>query len=146
MNRKEFFIKVWNGLISIWKKWIKPILLIGIIFFCIKFILKAIVENGSERVVVIVAFAIGLVVLTAHFIKIFFNSVTEKLNSILPESIKLWLRIISKTLNYISPVIFGIIIYHFWNEKSITAVIVLSLLLVHKIGEIIKEEKLNLNA
>jgi uncharacterized membrane protein YhdT len=142
MNRRDFFIKVWNALISIWKKWIIPILLIGIIFFCIKFIFKAIVENGSERVVAIFAFVIGLVILTAHFIKMLFYSFSKKLNSILPESIKLWLLIISKTLNYLSPVIFGIMIYHFWNEKSITEVIILSLLLVHKIGEIIKEEKL----
>ncbi|WP_336127155.1 hypothetical protein [Mesoflavibacter sp. CH_XMU1422-2] len=142
MNRREFFIKVWNTLISIWKKWIRPILLIGIIFLFVKFIFKAIVENGSERVVVIVAFVIGLVILTAHLMKIFFNSFTKKLNSILPESIKFWLRILSKILNYISPVIFGIIIYHFWNENSIKTVIILSLLLVYKIGEIIKEEKL----
>ena len=142
MNRRDFFIKVWNTLISIWKKWIRPILLIGIIFLCIKFIFNAIVENKSERVVVIVAFVFGLVILTAHFTKMFFNSFTKKLNSILPESIKLWLRILSKILNYISPVIFGIIIYHFWNENSIKTVIILSLLLVHKIGEIIKEEKL----
>ena len=99
-------------------------------------------ENGSERVVVIVAFVIGLVILTAHLMKILFNSFTKKLNSILPESIKFWLRILSKILNYISPVIFGIIIYHFWNENSIKTVIILSLLLVYKIGEIIKEEKL----
>ncbi|MEF3077378.1 hypothetical protein [Winogradskyella poriferorum] len=142
MNRREFFIKVWNTLISIWKKWIRPILLIGIIFLCVKLIFKAIVENGSERVVVIVAFVIGLVILTAHLMKILFNSFTKKLNSILPESIKFWLRILSKILNYISPVIFGIIIYHFWNENSIKTVIILSLLLVYKIGEIIKEEKL----
>ena len=142
MNRREFFIKVWNTLISIWKKWIRPILLIGIIFLCVKLIFKAIVENGSERVVVIVAFVIGLVILTAHLMKILFNSFTKKLNSILPESIKFWLRIISKILNYISPVIFGIIIYHFWNENSIKTVMILSLLLVYKIGEIIKEEKL----
>jgi len=142
MSRREFFIKVWNTLISIWKKWIRRILLFGIIFLCIKFIFNAITKNGSERVVVIFAFVIGLVILSGHFMKIFFNSFTKKLNSILPEYIKIWLRILNKTLNYINPVIFGIIIYHFWNENSIKTVIILSLLLVNKIGEIIKEEKL----
>lgn len=142
MNRKEFFITVWEFLISVWEKGIKPILLIGIIFFCIKFLFNAFTESGSERFVIIFALGIGLLLLTIHLIKMIFKSLTKKLNSILPESIKLCIRVIGKTLNYMSPIIFGIIIYHFWNENSIASVIILGILLIQRIGEIIKEEKL----
>src|SRR5690606_21004271 len=102
-------------------------------FFCVKFLYNVFTESGTERFVTIFTIALGLLILIMYLIGLLFKSLTEKLNSILPESIKLWLRVIGKILNYISPVILGVIIYHFWKEDWITAVIVLGVLLIQRI-------------
>ncbi|KQC32660.1 hypothetical protein AAU57_04480 [Nonlabens sp. YIK11] len=135
MDRKEF-------LITVWKQGIKPILIIGVIFFCGKFIYNIFAESGTERFVTILIIGFGLLMLTAHLIGYFFNSLTEKLKTIFPEKVKIWLGVINRLLDYISPIILGVIIYHFWKEDWITAAIVLGVLLIQRIGEIIKEEKL----
>lgn len=134
MDRKEF-------LITVWKKGVKPILLIIIIFFCGKFLYNVFSESGSERFLTILIIGFGLLMLIAYLIGQLFKSLTKKLNSILPEMVKLWIRVIGKFLDYISPIILGMIIYHFWKEDWVIAAIVLGILLIQRIVEIFKEEK-----
>ncbi len=134
MDRKEF-------LITVWKKGIKPILIIGVIFFCSKFLYNIFAESGTERFVTILIVGLGLLMLTAHLIGHLFNTVTEKLKTLLPEQVKIWFRVIDRFLNYISPIILGAIIYHFWKEDWISAMIVLGIILIQRIQVIIKEEK-----
>lgn len=134
MDRKEF-------LITVWRKGVIPILLIGIIFFCVKFLYNVFAESGTERFVTILILGFGLLMLTMYLIGLIFKSLMGKLSSILPEPIKLWIRVIGKILNYISPIILGMIVYHFWKEDWIMAAIVLGVLLLQRIVEIIKEEK-----
>lgn len=99
MNRKEFII---TG----WKKIIIPILVIGIIFFCIQFIYNVFITSGTERFLTVLVIGFGLLMLIAYLIGNLFKSLSEKINAILPEPVKLWLRIINKFLNYLSPIIF----------------------------------------
>lgn len=138
MNRKEF-------LINVWRKGIKPILIFGVIFFCGNFLYHVIAESGTERFLTILTIGLGLLILTTYLIGQLFKSLTVKINAILPEPVKLWLRIIGNILNYLSPLILGIIIYHFWKEDWIMAAIVLGALLIQRIGEIIKEKKTGCN-
>ncbi len=135
MDRKDF-------LLTVWKKGIKPILLFVIIFFCGKFLFNIFAESGTERLVTILIIGLGFLMLIVYLIGELFKSITVKINSILPESIKFWIRVIRKFLNYLSPIIFGAIIYHFWKEDWIIAAIISGIILVQRIAEIIKEEKL----
>ena len=136
MDRKEF-------LITVWKKGIKPILIIGVIFFCVKFLYNIITENGPERFATILILGFGLLILTLSLVGLLFETLTKKVKSILPHSIKLWFRIIGKFLNYISPIVLGMIIYHFWKDDRKTAAVILGVILIQRIQEIIKEEKLD---
>ena len=134
MNRKEF-------LITVWEKGIQPILLIGIIFFCLKFLFTVFTESGTERFVTILIIVFGLIMLTISLIGQLFKSFTEKLYSKLPESVILWLRIVEKFLDFVAPLLLGALIYHFWKEDWMSAAIVVGVLMVQRILDIIKEEK-----
>jgi hypothetical protein len=135
MDRKEFII-------TVWKKGIKPLLLIGIIFLCGKFLYNVFAESGAERSITILIIGLGLLILTLYFIGLFFKSLTKKLNSILPEPIKLWIRIVGNFLNEIALIIIGMILYHFGKEDWGAVTIFLGVFLIRRILEIIKEEKL----
>ena len=134
MNRKDF-------LISVWRKGIKPILLVGIIFFCVNFIFNVFNESGTERFATIVILGFGLLILSIYLTNLFFTSLSEKINSLLPEQVKLWIRVIGKIIDYISPIILGLMIYHFWKQDWVIPAIVLGVLLLERIAEIIKDEK-----
>jgi hypothetical protein len=107
----------------------------------VKFLYNVFSESGTERFVTILTLGFGLFVLIMYLIGLLFKSFTDKLNSIIPESVKLWIRALGKILNFMSPIILGMIIYHFWNEDWIMAAIVLTVLLIQRIVEITKEEK-----
>ena len=134
MNRKDF-------LISVWRKGIKPILLVGIIFFCVNFIFNVFNESGTERFATILILGFGLLILSIYLTNLFFTSLSEKINSLLPEQVKLWIRVIGKIIDYISPIILGLMIYHFWKKDWVIPAIVLGVLLLERIAEIIKDEK-----
>lgn len=135
MNRKEF-------LIAVWEKGIKPTLLIAVIFLSVKFLYNVITESGRERLVTILIIGLGLLILTTYLIGQLFKSLITRLNSKLPESVKLWLRISKRILDYVSPIILGVIIYYFWQEDWIMTAIVLGVLMIQRIAALIKEEKL----
>ena len=134
MNRKDF-------LITVWRKGLKPILLVGIIFFCVKYILNVFTESGTERFATILTLGFGLLILSIYLTNLLFTSLLEKINSILPEQIKLWIRVIGKIMDYISPIILGMIIYHFWKQNWVMSALVLGILLLERIAGIIKDEK-----
>jgi hypothetical protein len=60
----------------------------------------------------------------------------------LPKIIKFWFRIIRELLNYVSPIILGIIVYHFWVEDWKITAILLGILIIQQISEIIKRERI----
>ena len=134
MNRKEF-------LLTLWAKGIKPVLTVIVIFFCGKFLYNVFDEDGTERAFVIATIELGLLILTLYLVGQLFKSLKEKINSLLPESIKFWLKVANKTLNYISPIILGAVIYHFWKDDWFVAAFVMGVLLIEKISDIIKEER-----
>ena len=134
MNRKEF-------LITSWQKGLKPLLLVGVLVFCIKFLYKVIAESGTERMILIVLLGYGLFLLSIQLLSSLFQSVTDKFNALLPDSLKTGIRVILKILDYVSPLVLGVILYEFWKEDWITASIIMGALLVFRIAEIIKEER-----
>lgn len=131
MDRKEF-------LIISWKKAIKPILLIGVILFCVQFLYAVFTERGPERLVTVLIIELGVLFLTAYLIGQLFRSWIKKIYSHLPESVRPWMSIIGKILNYSSPLLFGILVYFFWKEGWVTAAIVLGIVLIQQIVELVR--------
>ena len=134
MNRKEF-------LITSWKKGLKPLLIVVGIVFCLKFLYEVIAADGMERMILIFLLGYGLFMLGIQLLSILFQSATQRLNTVLPNSLKMGIRVIIKMLDYISPIVLGVILHQFWKEDWITASIVMAVLLVFRIAELIKEER-----
>ncbi|PQJ15337.1 hypothetical protein [Aureicoccus marinus] len=74
MNRKEF-------LITSWQKGLKPLLLVGVLVFCIKFLNEVIAESGTERMILIVLLGYGLFLLSIQLLSSLFQSVTDCMSS-----------------------------------------------------------------
>lgn len=134
MDRKAF-------LITVWKKGLKPLLLIAVIFFCLKFMYNVFMESGTERFLTLLILGFAVLWITADLLGRMFKSARTKMKTRLPESTKHWIRIMGKFLNYVAPLILGMIIYHFWQEDWKAAAFVLSILLMERIISIIREEK-----
>lgn len=134
MDRKEFMI-------TVWKKGIIPVILLGLIFLCGKFLFNAFAESGIERIVMIFVLGLGVLMPTAYLIELVFKSWTSKLYAILPESFKFWVRVFQKIMKYIAPIILGMIIYHFWLEDWLSAAVILGVVLIQIIADIIRQER-----
>lgn len=134
MDRKEF-------LITVWKKGVIPVMLLGLIFLCGKFLFNVFAKNGAERIVMIFVLGLGVIMLTAYLIELVFKSLTRKLHASMPESIKSWISVLQKFSKYISPILLGVIIYHFWLEDWLSATVMLGVVLIQRIVEIIKRER-----
>lgn len=134
MDRKTF-------LITVWKKALKPLLLIAVIFFCLKFMYNIFMESGTERFLTILILSFAVLWISAHSLGQIFKAARTKIYARLSASTKRWISIIGKFLNYVAPLILGMIVYHFWQEDWKAAVFVLGLVLIERITLIIKEKK-----
>jgi len=136
MNRKEF-------LITLWKKAIKPIILLVVIVLCIRFLYNVFNESGTERFLVIFIFGYGALILIAYFLGIICKSILEKIKAILPKQVLFWFRLILKTLEIISPIIIGVLIYQLWVKDWILTAVLLGIMLVSRIKETINHKRQN---
>ncbi|WP_348717684.1 hypothetical protein [Tenacibaculum sp. 190130A14a] len=137
MNRKEF-------LIIVWKKILKPLIIVGILFFCGKISYSIFSNDKIKQFILLIIIGIGLLILISHLIEKLFNLLSENLSKAIPDTIKPSLRIIGKLFSYILPILLGMIIYHFGKEDWVTSSLILGALLIEKLKEIIKEEKQNI--
>lgn len=134
MDRKQF---IW----TIWRKGLRPILLIAILFFCLKFLYNVFTESGVERFAIILLLGLGVLYAIVYLMGQALKSIFTKINLMLPEGIKFWLGIMSKIFDYAAPIIAGMLLYHFWRENWKTAATMIGVLLIQRIREIIKGAK-----
>jgi hypothetical protein len=134
MDRKEF-------LIQLWKKGIKPLILIVLLYFSIRFIINIFKENSTERLVTILVIGFLVVSIILTLIGILFRTIIEKIHSKLPESVKTLLRITGKIINYLIPFILGIIIYKLWEKDWVMASFYILFFFFEPIRNIIKGER-----
>ncbi len=115
MTRKEF-------LFVIWKKAIRPILFIGVIYFSIDFLYKLYIDEGEVvSTLIIGVFLLLLLYSAVHLLNIVLDYFSVQLKSILPEKVKVWFKFISKLFSFLVPILFGIAIYHLWNKYKLAA-------------------------
>ncbi|WP_243472208.1 hypothetical protein [Winogradskyella sp. MH6] len=113
MTRKEF-------LFVIWKKAIRPILFIGVIYFTIDFLYKLYIDEGEVvSTLIIGVFLLLLLYSAVHLLNIVLDYFSVQLKSILPEKVKVWFKFISKLFRFLPPILLGIAIYHLWNKDRL---------------------------
>lgn len=137
MDRREF-------LTNVWKYGVRPILLIIILYFSLKFLVNFIVnlfnENSGERVIIFLVLGITVLLITAHFIGIIFNKIIVSIHNILPEPIKNFIKVFKKIVTLLFPILLGILIYYFWNE-DLRYVIFIFIVVIEQIIVIIRKKK-----
>jgi hypothetical protein len=135
MDRKEF-------LKTLWYKFFKPLILLGVLIFSVRFLIRIFTQNDTERLIAIIV--LGLVILSSlmYLIGVTFTSLKDSIISRLSEKTLNVLRILGKVLDYILPIAFGMITYHSWQEGATAAVGFFGVILILQIIEIVKKEKL----
>ncbi|MFN8258247.1 MAG: hypothetical protein U0W24_21340 [Bacteroidales bacterium] len=135
MDRKEF-------LKTLWFKIFMPLLLIGVLIFSVRFLIRIFTQNDSERFISIIL--IGFIILSTlvYILGLAFKKITNQIKSKLPEKHLRILMIIGKVQDYILPIALGMIIYHSWQRNGTSSVAFFGAFLIMKIIDIVKKEKL----
>ncbi|TAJ06903.1 hypothetical protein DMA11_22135 [Marinilabiliaceae bacterium JC017] len=134
MNRKEF-LKI------LWCKFFKPILLISIVIFSLRFLFRIFTHSGIERLIAGTVIGIIILAVAIHFTNSILVSIIRKIRLKFSDRILLTLSITGKVINYLSTIALGVIIYYSWQEKRISAIVFFSVFLLLQIIEVIKKEK-----
>lgn len=119
---------------------------VGGYLFLIQFLYKIIAEKGDERMVTVVVLSLVLIFSVAYFLGLFFKSVLSEIKAKLPESSKLWFRVIGKILDYIFAIILGMVIYHFWLEDWKFTAFIFSILFIQNVVDIVSAERKKVEA
>ena len=134
MDRKEFIA-------FCWRKIIKPLIYIIGIFFCINFLINAIRGSGTERLIIIICFGIAVLLATATVLGLLISSLNELIFKRLSNKNKSRLRIMERVLNYLATMAYGGVIYYLYQRNEWNPIIILSVMVIHSIIKIIKEEE-----
>ena len=135
MDRKDF-LKV------LWYKLLKPILLLGVLIFSVRFLIRIFTQNDTERFVAIIVLGfIILATITFLFGYVFINSTNFIKSKLSDKSLKRF-TIIGKVIDYILPIALGMMIYYSWQKNGTSAIVFFGTFLIMKIVDIVKKEKL----
>jgi len=136
MDRKEF-------LLNLWRKWLKPILMIISVIICVIFVYRVFSENGSQRKISLLVVGIGAVMLIAQMFQTVFEKFITKIKQKLSPSVRYWMSICLMVIDYVAPIILGMMAYHFWKVDWFLTASVLTILIVNQVFKIIKENKVS---
>ena len=92
-------------------------------------------------ILIIGIFSLLLIYSAVHVFNIVLQKFSVKLESILPEKIKTWLKIIFELFGFFVPILCGMAIYHLWDKDKYTAIFWLGFLLVLKLFELTNKER-----
>ena len=134
MNRQEF-------LQTIWKKVLKPFfLMIGIFIACI-FLLNVFRENGTERKLIILLVLFVVLLLMIQILGTFLQKLFLGIYQSLTPTMKQFLNGIGKTLNFLAPIAFGLLIYQLWLKDWVVTAFFFAYLLIQKMVDIFRKDE-----
>ncbi len=134
MDRKEFLRITWN-------KAIKPIMIILLIAFILRYIYRVFTESGTERIITISIFGFAFLGIISYALGVLFSKAVISLKSKLTDKTRFQLRVIQKIVNFMGTIAFGALLYHFFLNDWIQATIISGLCLILYAIDIIKKEK-----
>ena len=134
MDRK-YFLKV------LWDKFLKPLLLLGVFFFSIRFLIRAFSQNGTERMIATLVIAFIILSILSYFSGILFKNIYTKIKLRLSEGFLQKLKITGKIFNHILPIAIGTAIYYSWQENSLSALGFYGIFLIYQIINIVRKKK-----
>ncbi|MES2618767.1 MAG: hypothetical protein V4613_12870 [Bacteroidota bacterium] len=133
MNRKDFL-----GIL--WRKAIKPVLILIAVYLIVKFILAVFLEDSSERAIVEISVFFLAIYIGATVAGIILSSLLGLLFSILPPVFKTILRIAVELLFFLIPIAFGVMLFYTWHHDRLIAIAILAYVTISQLYSIIKKE------
>jgi hypothetical protein len=134
MNRNEFLKLVWRRLL-------RPILLLTVVLYCVRFLLAIFKENGPERMVTMVVLSLTVIFTVVGLIGEWMSKSVDGVYAKLSPSAKANLRMLAKFIDYVSLLIMGAVIYQFWTRDAMIAMILMIIVLVDRVNKILSEER-----
>ena len=122
MTRSEF-------LLLLWKRILKPIILVVVIYNVIRILPDLFAEDGPGRLLIAIALFGALILLVLELVTLFLVQLKKRLYDPLPETVKRAIRLISTISQYLFLVALVLIACYSLYDKSITEILFLSLLL-----------------
>lgn len=135
MDRKDF-------LKHLWKRLFRPIIILTVFYYSVKFLISVISENGTERLFTIIILSLTILYIVADLTGKLFRKIREKIYTKLSDKTKFKLRIIGQVSDYAMLLILGALFYKFWQKDAIVASVFIILHLVQMVNNVVKEEKL----
>lgn len=135
MDRKDF-------LSQLWKRLFRPVIILIVVYYSVKFLISVFNENGTERLLIIIILSLTILFTLAYLTGELLRKIRERIYAKLSDNIKFKLRMVGKISDYLAVLILGAVLYKFWAKDAILASVFIILLLVDRINSIIKGEKL----
>lgn len=124
-----------------WKTALVVILTASLLYLLVRFILEVLVVDGAEKAIYSVVLIAALFLGIAHLSLFFIRKSLERKNS--PKS-RLQKRSLEKTrhiINYITPIVLVILLYHFWEKGLVLITIIVGVLLLDRVNELLRMNK-----
>lgn len=134
MTRKEFLTQVW-------KKGFRPLLILAVAYFFLKFFVSIFTENGPERLFVLMILFIIVLFTVLSFTGALLDKIKNKIYERLSAKTQYYLKIIGKFINYSSVLILAIFSYDLWEKNAIFTAILTLIVLLDTVKNIIDKEK-----
>ncbi len=138
MDRKEF-------LKTLWTKFFKPLIILGVLFFSVRFLIRVFTQAGTERFITVIILGFIILVAIAQLLGLFFQKIANRIKSKLSEKSLNTFRIFGKVLNYLMPIALGMVIYYTWQRDGNSALVFFGAFLIFQIIEIVRKEKTGYN-
>lgn len=124
MNRNEF-------LIQLWKRIIMPLIMLAVIYFCLRFLISVFQEKGTARSLTFGILLLCMLFTTAYFVGSFLGKVRARNYMKLSDKAKRGLNILSNVTGYLVLLVLGAALYNFWQKDAVFASFLLILFLAN---------------
>jgi hypothetical protein len=126
MSRSEF-------LKSLWFRFLKPTIIIGIAVYLASFTKNIFAENGIERVTTYALLILGLLVFAVSMLEAWLGKIINDLKSKIPLKVKGALKIALLVSHYLLLIALGIILFYHWKQDWQATLLIIALLLTVRI-------------
>jgi hypothetical protein len=122
MTRSDF-------LLYLWKRILKPIILVVVIYNSFLLLTALLSENGPGRLLITIAFVAVLVLLVLELLNLFLIQLKKRLYDPLPETIKRIIRLVNTITQYLFLATLLLLVCYSLYDKTITEILFLLLVL-----------------
>ena len=126
---------------TIWRKGVKPLVLLTLLAFSVQFFINVFREDSSERAVTLFLFGTAIFVLIVLIASITVSGIFLSLAEVIPPSIRFWIKMVIKFIGYVAPIFTGALAYHLWLRVYKVPVAILSFLILEQFSRMIKQER-----